>query len=245
MRQALVWHSPLGAEGFACDLRGRICIMDEKKSIKLDFWKCIEYLRPKAAAVICLTVLLALGGFLTARFLIPPTYRAELLLYASNSGGPGAAEPATLTASDLTASKSLVDTCAALLDSRTLYEEVTQLSGPDGGYKSWHRRVTAASVEGSEVFRVYVTDRDPARAAAIANAVAEVFPGYVSGIAEGCSLHVVDRATVPEKRYAPSSAKYAALAGLLGAALSCAWVVMSGLAAELRGSAACAAYKGR
>ncbi len=98
--------------------------MDEKKSIKLDFWKCIEYLRPKAAAVICLTVLLALGGFLTARFLIPPTYRAELLLYASNSGGPGAAEPATLTASDLAASKSLVDTCAALLDSRTLYEEV-------------------------------------------------------------------------------------------------------------------------
>ena len=113
--------------------------MDEKKSIKLDFWKCIEYLRPKAAAVICLTVLLALGGFLTARFLIPPTYRAELLLYASNSGGPGAAEPATLTASDLTASKSLVDTCAALLDSRTLYEEVARLSGPDGGYKSWHR----------------------------------------------------------------------------------------------------------
>ena len=95
------------------------------------------------------------------------------------------------------------------------------------------------------MFRVYVTDRDPTRAAAIANAVAEVFPGYVSGIAEGCSLHVVDRATVPEERYAPSSAKYAALAGLLGAALSCAWVVMSGLAAELRGSAACAAYKGR
>ena len=245
MRQALVRRSPLGAEGFACDLRGRIGIMDEKKSIKLDFWKCIEYLRPKAAVVICLTVLLALGGFLTARFLIPPTYRAELLLYASNSGGPGAAEPATLTASDLAASKSLVDTCAALLDSRTLYEEVARLSGPDGGYKSWHRRVTAASVEGSEVFRVYVTDRDPTRAAAIANAVAEVFPGYVSGIAEGCSLHVVDRATVPEKRYAPSSVKYAALAGLLGAALSCAWVVMSGLAAEQKGSAACAAYKGR
>ena len=185
---------PAGAEGFACDLRGRICIMDEKKSIKLDFWKCIEYLRPKAP---------------------------------------------------LTASKSLMDTCAALLDSRTLYEEVARLSGPDGGYKSWHRKVTAASVEGSEVFRVYVTDRDPTRAAAIANAVAEVFPGYVSGIAEGCSLHVVDRATVPEERYAPSSAKYAALAGLLGAALSCAWVVMSGLAAELKGSAACAAYKGR
>ena len=52
MRQALVRCSPLGAEGFACDLRGRICIMDEKKSIKLDFWKCIEYLRPKAAVVI-------------------------------------------------------------------------------------------------------------------------------------------------------------------------------------------------
>ena len=63
--------------------------MDERKAIKLDFWKCIEYLRPKAVVVICLTVLLALGGFLTARFLIPPTYRAELLLYASNSGGPG------------------------------------------------------------------------------------------------------------------------------------------------------------
>ena len=156
--------------------------MDEKKSIKLDFWKCIEYLRPKAAVVICLTVLLALGGFLTARFLIPPTYRAELLLYASNSGGPGAAEPTTLTASDLAASKSLVDTCAALLDSRTLYEEVARLSGPDGGYKSWHRRVTAASVEGSEVFRVYVTDRDPTRAAAIANAVAEVFPGYIRSL---------------------------------------------------------------
>ena len=63
MRQALVRRSPLGPEGFACDLRGRICVMDEKKSIKLDFWKCIEYLRPKAAVVICLTVLLALGGF--------------------------------------------------------------------------------------------------------------------------------------------------------------------------------------
>ena len=31
--------------------------MDERKAIKLDFWKCIEYLRPKAVAVICLLVI--------------------------------------------------------------------------------------------------------------------------------------------------------------------------------------------
>lgn len=49
--------------------------MDERGAIKLNFWKCIEFLRPKAP---------------------------------------------------LTASKSLMDTCAALLGSRTLYEEMAR-----------------------------------------------------------------------------------------------------------------------
>lgn len=210
--------------------------MDQCKAIELDFCKCIKYLRPRAVLVICLTALLALGGFLTAHFALPPTYRAELLLYASNRAAPDAGG---ITASDLTASKDLVDTCAALLGARSLYEEVTQIADIDGGYGSWQKKVSAASVDGSEVFRVYVKDRVPERAAAIANAVAEVFPGYVSGIAEGCSLRVVDRAEVPAQSYAPSCVKYAALGGLLGAVLSCAWVVIGGLAAEMKGGAAC------
>ena len=36
----------------------------------------------------------------------------------------------------------------ALLDSRTLYEEVARLSGPDGGYKSWHHKPAFYAVPG-------------------------------------------------------------------------------------------------
>lgn len=54
--------------------------MDEREAIKLKFWKCIEYLRPKAP---------------------------------------------------LTAPKSLMDTCAALLGSRTLYEEMARQMAED------------------------------------------------------------------------------------------------------------------
>ena len=74
--------------------------MDERGAIKLNFWKCIEYLRPKAP---------------------------------------------------LTASKSLMDTCAALLGSRTLYEEMARQMAEDlfDREKNYEKILDLFSGEGS------------------------------------------------------------------------------------------------
>jgi polysaccharide biosynthesis transport protein len=156
-------------------------------------------------------VLATVAGGLGAAALtaaLPRDYRAEATLVLT---GPGASRDRQLTYVQLASSRRHLEGVSAR----------TGISIPD-----LRKSVRVVPAPGSFVIGVFATDEDPGRAAAIANAVAESFPGFLleAGIADPESVELAVRADPPERPLA-SLAFNAVLGACIGAlaALTVAW----------------------
>jgi capsular polysaccharide biosynthesis protein len=150
-------------------------------------------------------------GFLVANRL-PAAYEAEAKLLV----GPLSADKDTLSAAGAQAR-----TYAALATTTPVLDAAARRSGlgaSASAVRSKVRDVTASDV--TRLISIRVRDREPARAATIANALAAVLVARAAtGPPEG-TLQIVDRAAAPQSSVGPSASlivPLAAVAGLLGA----------------------------
>ena len=171
------------------------------------------------AAVVCAG--LALGY---TKLLITPTYKANALLYVNSSDISVAGSKLSISASDLTAAKSLVD--IVILNTRTTLNDVIEQSGVSYSYDQLKKMISASSVNSTEIFSVEVTSTSPQEAELLANTIARVLPEKIASVVDGSSVRIVDTAVVPSKKAAPSTGKNTMLGFLLGAVLACGAVVV-------------------
>jgi capsular polysaccharide biosynthesis protein len=150
-------------------------------------------------------------GFLVANRL-PAAYEAEARLLV----GPLSADKDALSAAGAQAR-----TYAALATTTPVLDAAARRSGlgaSASAVRSKVRDVTASDV--TRLISIRVRDREPARAATIANALAAVLVARAAtGPPEG-RLEIVDRAAAPQSSVGPSASlivPLAAVAGLLGA----------------------------
>jgi succinoglycan biosynthesis transport protein ExoP len=150
-------------------------------------------------------------GFLVANRL-PAAYEAEARLLV----GPLSADKDSLSAAGAQAR-----TYAALATTTPVLADTARRSGLGGSaaaVRSKVHDVTASDV--TRLISIRVRDSEPARAATIANALAEVLRARASiGPPEG-QLHIVETAAAPRTSVGPSASlivPLAAVAGLLGA----------------------------
>ena len=173
------------------------------------------------AAVVCAG--LALGY---TKLLITPTYKANALLYVNSSDISVAGSKLSISASDLTVAKSLVDTYIVSLNTRTTLNDVIEQSGVSYSYDQLKKMISASSVNSTEIFSVEVTSTSPQEAELLANTIARVLPEKIASVVDGSSVRIVDTAVVPSKKAAPSTGKNTMLGFLLGAVLACGAVVV-------------------
>ena len=102
-------------------------------------------------AVVCAG--LALGGTLV---LVTPTYKANALMYVNSSDISLAGSKLSISASDLSAAKSLVDTYIVIMNTRTTLNEVIEKSGVSYTYEELKKMISASSVNSTEIFSVEV-----------------------------------------------------------------------------------------
>jgi succinoglycan biosynthesis transport protein ExoP len=150
-------------------------------------------------------------GFLVANRL-PAAYEAEARLLV----GPLSADKDTLSAAGAQAR-----TYAALATTTPILAATARRSGlgsSAAAVRSKVRDVTASDV--TRLISIRVRDREPARAATIANALAEVLRARASMGPPVGNLHIVESAAAPRTSVGPSASlivPLAAVAGLLGA----------------------------
>lgn len=153
-------------------------------------------------------------------FFVTPKYEATTMLYVNNTSISVGASGFSISDSALTAAQNLVKTYVVILQSRSTLERVIELTGVPYTYEEISDMVTAHSVNGTEIFEVVVTSKDPVEADRIANTIAVVLPGQIAGIVDGSSVRVVDYSVVPTKQASPSYALVAVLGLVLGGVLS-------------------------
>ncbi|MBR7033682.1 MAG: hypothetical protein IKI03_08650 [Clostridia bacterium] len=174
--------------------------------------------------IVIVSVLCAAIVFAYAYFFITPTYQSSAMLYVNNRSVSVGSTSFSL--SELSASKTLVDTYIVILKSRQTLKAVAERAELDIPLNKLAAMITAASVNGTEVFRVTVTDTDPERATLIANSIAEVLPVVVEDIIGGSTVKIVDTAVVPSGKSAPSLTKYALIGFIIGLVVTLGVIVV-------------------
>lgn len=174
--------------------------------------------------IVFLGVLLGVGALTYTYFFVTPQYSASTTIYINNSIMTDTVT--TISASDLSASAQLATTYKAVIKSDRVLDQVIEKENLDMSASQLAEKVSAVSVDNTEILKISVADSDPKRAARIANTIAAVAPDEISDIIDGSSVKIVDQAKIPTVRSSPNYRKNTFLGALLGVLIGIVFVVL-------------------
>ena len=194
--------------------------VERSEDIEFDLKRIFGAIWSKIWAVAVVGILGALIALGITRFFITPTYQSSAMFYVNNNALSMGDASFSISSSDITASKSLVDSYIVILNTRETLNDVIDYAGVN--YSHWEVRsmLSASSVNETEIFEVVVTSPDAAEAEAIASAIAYILPNRISDIIEGSSAKIVDSAVRPGMPSSPSYSRNVFLGLLLGLLLT-------------------------
>lgn len=160
-------------------------------------------------------------GFSISSFVIDPSYSSSIKLYVNNKtvSISGNSE-VNISASDLTASQSLVRTYGEILHSRTTLEQVIEEAKLEYTWKELSDMIEYAPSNNTEVMRVTVTTHNPYESSDIANTIANVLPERIADIIDGSTVKPVDSAVPELDKVGPSVTKFTIVGFILGVFLA-------------------------
>lgn len=195
----------------------------QNELVEIDLLRLLQAVWRHIVLVVLAALLCGGAGFAAAYWLLPVKYQASALLYVNNSAI--SVGSSTISLSDLSASKSLVNTYIVILNTRLTLNDVMEEAGVDYTFSEMKSMVSAEALNGTEIFEVKVTSESPEEAELLANTIAKILPDKIAQIVDGSSVRTVDWAVVPEVRCSPSYSKYAMAGILLGVLLSAGFIV--------------------
>jgi len=175
--------------------------------------------------VVC-GILAGTVGFFRARFFIPPTYSATVMLYVNNGSLNIGDIGVGINYSDMITSQLLVKTCEEILDNRTTLEMVIEKSDLSYTHSQLSDMISSSQTSGTQIMYVTVECEDPYEAVEIANTIADVLSIRVADIVDGVSMEVVDYSHLDLDKIAPDITGYTIKGALIGAAIAAILIVI-------------------
>lgn len=175
-----------------------------KEIAEISFMRLFDAVMKKLWLVMLMSVLGAVLTFAITFFLITPKYESAAMFYVNNNSLSVGDASFSLSSSDISASKSLVDTYIVILDTWETQKDVIDYAGLDMTCEQFKEMVSSAAVNETEVFRVTITSENPEEASKLANAVAYILPKRINSIVEGTSAQIVSSARTPTKPSSPN-----------------------------------------
>ena len=201
-------------------------LKQEQAETEIDLLALFKVVWLRKWLVILSAVVFAAGGFFYTKMLVTPTYRSTFTAFVNNRREGTAEDINAISSGDTNAAQSLTYTYAEIIKSNPILEEAAEKIGLKADVSVLRDYVTTKIGDRTQLVYVYVTMNSPERAAAFANAIAEVAPKHLEEIVEGTSMKIVADAKVPKSRFSPSTKKNVAIATLLGIVLACAIIIV-------------------
>ena len=194
---------------------------NDNEYIKIDLTKVLNGLLHRAWVIILCMILCGALLFSYASYFVTPMYESSVLMYVNNSDFSVGVTSFSISSSDISAAKSLMETYLVILKTRMTMDDVIAQGQLDYSYEQLCKMISAESVNDTEIFSVTVKTDDPYEAERIANTIAIVLPEKINAVVDGSSVRIVDYAVVPSGKVSPSIPKYTILGMMMGAMLSC------------------------
>ena len=167
---------------------------------EIDLKELCEFIKNKLGLLIIITVGICLLGCVYGLFLQKPMYKSYSTIILSGSDSQ-------ITQSELSLSKSLVDTYAEIVKSRRVLEQVIEELNLDTTYEKLSNKISVTSVNNTEIIKIIVTDTDPTEAKNIANVTANYFTKEVVDLYKVNNVNVLDEANTTSIPYNINVAK--------------------------------------
>ncbi len=191
---------------------------------EIDLLHLVKLLWHKAWLIVLVMILLGALAFSYAMFLVTPMYQATAKMYVNNQslsvGG------ATISLSDISAAKELLNTYVEILKTRETLDQVIENTGVAYTYEDLVKMISASSVNDTEIFAITVTSPDPAEAKLIVDEIVNVLPDSITNVIDDTRPRLVDKAVTPVDRSSPSYTRYAIIGMLVGFVLTCGIIII-------------------
>lgn len=183
---------------------------------ELNIFDLFKLFWEKKLLIAMIGLLLALLFLLASVTLVSPLYKSRALMYVNSSDISLAGTKVNISASDLSAAKSLVETYIVILETPETLREVIEKTGVSYTYEQLLKMIDADAVNGTEVFYIEVTSPSPDEAQLLVNTIAQVIPDRIASIVEGSSARIVAQGLFPTKKASPNLTKNTIIGFLLG-----------------------------
>lgn len=200
--------------------------VERNEELEIDIQRLIGAVMRRIWLILLAAVSGAVISFLVTFFFVTPQYESSAMFYVNNNSLSVGDASFSLTSSDITASKSLVDSYIVIMQTRASLNDVIDYAEVNRSYDELKRMINASAVNSTEIFQVVVTSPDPQEAEKIANAIAYILPKRIASIIEGTSAKVVDAAVVAAKPSSPSYLVNTLIGFALGVTLSVSYIIL-------------------
>lgn len=116
-------------------------------------------------------------------------------------GGNETTASQTITQSDITLNKNLVDTYAEIVKSRRVLEQVISELDLEETYEELSNKISVSSVNNTEIIKITVADSNPIEAKNVANVTANFFSKEVVKLYNMNNVNVLDEANEANEPY--------------------------------------------
>ena len=159
---------------------------------EIDLKELFDFMMGKLLLLIVITIAVCLVGSIYGLVLQTPMYRSYTTVILS--GNDSASNNATITQSDITLNKNLVDTYAEIVKSRRVLSQVIDELDLDTSYEGLSRQISVTAVNNTEIIKITVSDENAVTAKNIANVTANFFINEVKGLYNIDNVNVLDEA---------------------------------------------------
>ena len=194
---------------------------NREREIEFDVMQLIKAILAKAKYIILVAVIFGMCGFAGSKLLLDPVYEAgtKMIVIAQNN-------PDEVVNDRLNAAKSLVDTYAIIVRSRSVLNQVKEELHLQMTYEQLASCISVKSENETEVMKVVVRHEDLNLAFAIAQKLEQLAPDAIDMVYGVGSVRITEPSYSKPYPVSPNNKTNAILAALVGFALSCGLVVV-------------------
>lgn len=165
---------------------------------EIDLKELFEFIKKKIGLLITITVVICLLGCIYGLFIQKPMYKSYTTIIL---GGNETTASQTITQSDITLNKNLVDTYAEIVKSRRVLEQVIAELDLEETYEELSNKISVSSVNNTEIIKITVADSNPIEAKNVANFTANFFSKEVVKLYNMNNVNVLDEANEANEPY--------------------------------------------
>lgn len=164
---------------------------------EIDLKELFEYIKEKIALLLVIVIGVCLVGCVYGLFIQKPMYRS----YTTVILGSNENNTSSITQSDITLNKNLVNTYAEIVVSRRVLNQVIDELKLDISYESLKSKINVTALNNTEIIKITVNDRNAIQAKNIANVTANYFSKEVVELYNMNNVNILDSATEATSPY--------------------------------------------